>query len=40
MILSANPVTVDPEQILDIDVVETISRGVTVYQEPSLSASL
>ncbi len=40
VILSANPVTVNPEQILDIEVVETISRGVTVYQEPSLSASL
>jgi hypothetical protein len=31
---------VDAQQILDIEVVETISRGVTVYQEPSLSASL
>lgn len=40
VVLSANPVTVDPEQILDIQVLETISRGVTVYQEPRLSARL
>jgi predicted amidohydrolase YtcJ len=40
VILSANPATVDPQQILDIEVVETVSRGVTVYQEPALSASL
>ncbi|WP_241197454.1 amidohydrolase family protein [Streptomyces sp. ADI91-18] len=31
VILSANPLTVDPEQIRDIKVIETIKAGTTVH---------
>ena len=34
VILSENPVTVLPETILEISIVETISRGRTVYAAP------
>jgi predicted amidohydrolase YtcJ len=34
VILSENPVTVLPETILEISIVETISRGKTVYWAP------
>ena len=34
VILSANPLTVPPEKLADIKVMETIKEGVSIYQRP------
>jgi predicted amidohydrolase YtcJ len=31
VLLSADPLTVDPERLREVEVVETISRGITVW---------
>lgn len=38
MVLSANPLKVDPLTIKDIQVLETIKEGTSLYRNPSLSA--
>lgn len=35
VILSANPLTIDPKEILNIEVLETIKEGVTIYPTPT-----
>ena len=37
MVLSANPVKVDPLAIKDIQVLETIKEGTSLYRNPSLT---
>jgi adenine deaminase len=39
VVLSANPLKVDPMTIKDIQVVETIKEGSSVYRNPSLLAT-
>ncbi len=37
VILSANPLTVDPREILNIEVLETIKEGVSIYSQNSVN---
>jgi len=37
-VLSANPLKVDPMTIKDIQVLETIKEGTSLYRNPSLTA--
>jgi len=37
-VLSANPLKVDPMTIKDIQVVETIKEGTSLYRNPALTA--
>ena len=39
VILSDNPLTVPPEKLADIEVVETIKEGVSIYRRPSEGSS-
>ena len=34
VVLAASPLAVAPGNLADIDIVETISRGRTIYQNP------
>jgi len=38
VVLSANPVRIDPLRIADIQVLETIKEGTSLYRNPALSA--
>jgi len=38
VVLSANPVKVDPLAIKDIQVLETIKEGTSLYRNPALTA--
>ena len=40
VILSDNPVTVPPEQLADLKVLETIKEGATIYKRPEDSAAM
>ena len=40
VILSDNPVTVPPEKLADLKVLETIKEGATIYRRPENSAAI